>query len=251
MRIAKCLPVVGIAVGFMAGFAGCDFNQAHKAVEADTSTPATVATVGNDTPDPAHVPASYTKHLIDQATKLGEREIARMSAAELIYRNQSFLNESAIKGDVLAPGFGMYLKIYRSFTGFKIKDIYRSESFLYPVAYDIEYDFDLLGTTPRVYSDPKSVELSAADTQFNLIGRYNLTRRYKVDAQGNYTGTLPELPPRANFSTRGLPEEVEEGEALPNRLPAGGFPPGGPKLEPAGRNWPPAPGGTFQTTIPE
>ena len=188
--------------------------------------------------------ASYTDMLIRKAQELAEKELGRMSAAELTYRNTVSFQE--LVGPMFTPGTGNYMKMYRSFNEFTIKDIYRSESFVYPVAVEIEFKYQFLNTQPRSSALPNARALSRADTRFSVVGSYTLTRRYRCDGEGNYTGRLPELPPRPNFYRRGLDQSAEPNSALPNRLPPGG--PAAASLLPMAspmNSLPPAPGGTF------
>lgn len=187
----------------------------------------------------------YTEHLMSKGHELAKRELGRMAAAEMMYRNKVELQE--IDSGLYAPGTGVYLKIYRNFTGYEIEDIYRSESYLYPVAYQIRYTYDLLGTGPAHSSTPDAVKAAEAQNEFSVLGEYSLVRRYRADREGNYVGNLPDLPPRPNFYR---PEEGTEGDepgaALANPMPPGGMmPPGMSPIPPPMQNLSPIPGPTF------
>lgn len=164
--------------------------------------------------------ATYVELLMRKAKELAERELGRMSAAELTYRNTVSFQE--LVGTMFTPGTGNYMKMYRSFNDFSIRDIYRSESFVFPVAVEIQFEYQFLNTQPRPSTLPDAEALSKSDTRFSIAGTYTLTRRYRCDGEGNYTGRLPELPPRPDYYRRGLDQAAEPNAAQPNRLPAGG-----------------------------
>ena len=249
---------VGIAVVFVPILAlGCGAPSEELAAVADAASEAAVEVVSFESRDSSDTDIveyggaeiAYVAHLTERARALGRRELGRMAAAELIYRNSTEFHE--LMGVVFLPGSGVHLKMYRNFTDFSIEDIYRSESYLYPVAFEIRFSYDLLGTPPRSADLPNAAALAQKDLEFSLLGRFSLVRRYRADGDGNYTGNLPALPPRPNFYHRGQLLE-EPNAAQPNRLPPGGPSFSGPGLggqlriiAPPLSNLPPVGGGSF------
>src|SRR5262245_45380293 len=95
-----------------------------------------------DMTDPRLIEDEYAAHLLKKGQELAQRELGRMAAAELTYRNKAEFHQLP-HGDLFADGQGTFVKLYRNFTGYEIEDIYRSESFLYPIAYQIRFSFDM------------------------------------------------------------------------------------------------------------
>lgn len=167
----------------------------------------------------------YAARLEQKARELAELELARMAAAEMIYRNKAVFQKSQVD---LTGGFvaesGAYVKIYRNFKGYHIEDIYQSGSLKYPIAYEIHYDYDVLATTPRGNHLPNAEELAQQDHEYEILRQGTLVRRYRCDTDGNYEGGLPELPPRPDLFELDRELMPESGSALPNLFPAGGPP---------------------------
>lgn len=188
----------------------------------------------------------YVDSLIEKGNALGARELSRMAAAELAYRNQPLF--FAAPSQISSSQTGSFTKMYRNFTSHSIEDIYRSESYLFPVAYQIRFDYDLLTTPVRSSTLSDAAKVSKSDTQFSILEKGHIVRRYKADKDGNYSGALPDLPPRPDLYNRRKNNATEVGAAQPNRLP-----PSGPlemldrlmPISPTLQNLPPVSGRTF------
>ena len=161
--------------------------------------------------------------LLEKAEQLAQREIARMSAAELLYRNTATAHR-IINGD-LGVNVGVHTKIYRAFHDYRITDIVRSDSYLNPVTYEITYVYDILATEPRSFSAPDAEKLARSDAQFKRIANHQITRRYPADDNGEFVGILPELLPRPDFYTRDAQLQESGGALSPTVTSTMGAPP--------------------------
>ena len=149
---------------------------------------------------------AYRDMLLEKANELALSELARLSAAELLYRNTP--TPHRIEMADLAPNIGVYTKIYRSFNDYEITDIARSNSFLHPVSYEITFKYDILATDTRPFSLPNAEQLAGGDAQFSVISSNRMTRTYPARADGEPLGHLPELPPRPDFYKRDIESKV-------------------------------------------
>ena len=156
-----------------------------------------------------------------KAETLAKGELGRMAAVELTYRGKT--EAHAMSDEFLGIDRTTLVKMYRNFTESRVSDIYRSESFLNPVAVEIHFDFEMMGTDPRALETPNAEAEAHKDLRFKVLGKFTLVRRYKCDAQGDYTGELPEILQRPDFYRRETWADLKEpGAALPNMLPPGG-----------------------------
>ncbi len=190
--------------------------------------------------------ASRVAKLTEKAHQLAESEMARMSAAEMIYRNKVQVNETSIPAMILGESLKttVYLKIYRNFTGYEVEDIVFSDSVLYPVTYEIRYEYDVLATTHRGSHLLNANSLSSQDREFKLLRHSSTTQRYRCDRSGSYKGAPAGLLSRPNLFFLG--EELERAtELAPLRVttmmssPPSGPPPG--TLPPSVGSIPPPP----------
>lgn len=156
--------------------------------------------------------ASRIAKLTETASRLAESEMARMSAAEMIYRNKVQYNETILP--VLQTKTGAYLKIYRNFTGYEVEDIVLSDSVLYPITYEIRYDYDVLASTQRGMDLPNAFSLSSQDREFELLRHSSVTQRYRCDWSGDYEGAPSSLLSRPNPFF--LSEKLESDSATPS-----------------------------------
>ncbi len=154
-----------------------------------------------------------------KAVEIAVKEIERLNYAELPFRTQAkFYRNSK---HPIRPESGVSVKMYRVFSDYEVTDIYRSDSLLYPVAYEIVYSYEWL--TTRAHSseffDPEVLAKAQTEVDFSVRGEYELVRRYSCDVDGNYDWSLPALPPRPDFFSVGREMPSEPGSPKPNPLP--------------------------------
>lgn len=158
--------------------------------------------------------------MLEQAESLAAEELARLSAIELLYKNIPQLQMATIP--VEERRIGGWVKSYRKYTGYEINDIYRSDSYLYPIIFEISYQFDQFHTETRDFKNVRSQGISMNDKKFTLLKKDSLIRRYRCDENGVYLKNLPELPPRPSiFVAAYFKQErvAEEFEGIANPLP--------------------------------
>ena len=150
--------------------------------------------------------------LLARAEKLAQSEIARLAAEALVYRSNAELHETRLP--VIGSKVGVYVKMYREFTGYEVVDIVRSNSVLYPVEIAIRFDFDVLATEVRGSGEPDAQRHAQADYRFRVFRQDSVRRRYRCDLEGNPVDILPELP-RLKFygdvSTINVPSPSDRG----------------------------------------
>ena len=130
--------------------------------------------------------------LLERAEELAQSEIARLAAEALVYRSLATLHETRLP--VIGSKVGVYLKIYREFTGYEVVDLVRSNSVLYPIDIVIRFDFDVLTTEVRGMSEPDAQKHAQADYRFRVFRQDSITQRYHCDSEGNTVDALPKLP---------------------------------------------------------
>ena len=159
---------------------------------------------------PAVGDRAFVAMLKEKAAALAQAEMAKYNALDELYKDK--VEFSSLSIPVIGSSSGAYLKQYRRFEGFEIKDIYyRPESLLYPIVFEISFDYETFATDVVHATTPDAAEAAKAMTQFNSYGRYALTRRFRCDMNGNYVGSLPPRPPIPNFFSRQSPVEEKEG----------------------------------------
>ncbi|PCJ56197.1 MAG: hypothetical protein COA73_12620 [Candidatus Hydrogenedentota bacterium] len=172
------------------------------------------------------VPASlfnttdFREMLLGKANDLAERELARIMAAELLYRNvPEYFEPYHIGRQQIIP---VWVKQYRHFQSYEIADIYRSDSYLYPMVYEIHYIYDYMHTPPRSMSGEKNPKETATnDKDFKISNSSYLIRRYRCDANGDYIGDLPEFAPRPKYEFYPTDDRIPEiNEGIPNPIPS-------------------------------
>lgn len=215
------------AIVCCAALAACD-RPNLVAVDPAHSSPAVEVGAAPPSIDRDSADDRYREMLIEKANHLARREIARMSAAELLYRNAPTTHR-IVSAD-LGPNIGVHTKIYRAFNNYEITDIVRSDSYLNPVTYEITYTYDLLATEPRSLSTPDAEKLVRSDAQFKVLASKRMTRRYSANYDGDFEGGLPGLPPRPDFYTLDADSGVGPASAPMPAAPMGvaGMPPGAP-----------------------
>lgn len=138
--------------------------------------------------------------LLEKAHALAELELARLSAAEMIYRNKVwghvYTNEDNGNRNEIV------MKYYRNFLRTEVVDVKRTDSLLYPVEFIIRYDFDYLGTQGENanYSTLAQVANNVKkDNAFQVIASDSLVRQYRCDGNAECDTIVPDLLPRPNF----------------------------------------------------
>lgn len=152
--------------------------------------------------------AEYAGYLKGEAAKLAESELARLSAIELVYRNELYYHSFNIPG-TYSKG-GAYVKMYRQFTEYAIIDITHPISLLHPIFVTIEFNYDIIATDPILVD---SEDMEAAQTARNrgnpVYFRSGSVRRfYRCDEMGVPESPLPAPPKRPNYWDQGRSQSV-------------------------------------------
>lgn len=147
---------------------------------------------------------------LSKARALAEGELARLSAAEMMYRNRVFLHSYSY------PSAGLqsfaYTKRYREFKDFEIVDIVKSESLLRPYRISIRYNFDIVGTDGVHVTrlNPKAAQLAAQDHRFRRFRSDSIVLDYDCDQDGEpLSAALPNLA-RPNYFEVGKKDVMGE-----------------------------------------
>lgn len=170
--------------------------------------------------------------LVDQlkakAKALAERELGRMAATEMLYRN--VVESQTPAYDQLPSSLGAWVKIYRNFEGYEVKDIIRSDSYLSPIEYEIEYRYTIMSTRPVMSLGAEGAQSAIKNSFFDPVADRTVVYTYKCDAWGNAVGDLPKLLDRVNYYTRDNKWGTKKIEGTnptspwpPQGIPAGGF----------------------------
>lgn len=168
----------------------------------------------------------YVSMLGRTCVALAEAEVKRMNEIELMYKDELklYINE----GHPFRADAGIYMKWYRHFTGYRIVDIIRGDSFLKPIIYEIEFVYDFYRTPLHstmdedAFRDIQPLDLALAETEYSNHGEFLLIRRYSADVSGNVIGDLPEIGPRDMYPYPGSPPVLQgwsprDGRAAPNQ----------------------------------
>lgn len=168
----------------------------------------------------------YVSMLGKACVTLAESEVKRMNQIELTYKDELklYINE----GHPFRADAGIYMKWYRHFTGYRIVDIIRGDSFLRPIIYEIEFAFDFYRTNIHstmdedTFRDIQPLDLAMAETEYAKYGEFLLIRRYAADATGKVVHDLPEMGPREMYPYPGSPPVVQgwsprDGRSAPNQ----------------------------------
>ncbi len=184
-RVSICYVLVLFGFALIGCEAPLDYADSGESKSADGRT-----ADGSALPDESTLKA--------WAQELGESELRKLAAAEMIYRNAVF--EHLLEGDLSVSC--TYMKLYRQFREFEVVDIARSESILRPVRYTIRYDYDLLGTSTEHQSRVRDLSLAreaASDMYFSKITEDSLTRTYDSDGIGRPVNNYPPQLERPNY----------------------------------------------------
>ena len=138
--------------------------------------------------------------LIEKANALGKSEIARLAAAEMIYRNKVYIHAFQLDGSSGQP-IRLFMKLYRQFTGYEVVDIERSSSVLRPLKISIRFNYDRIGTRD-VKGNTGDTELRSqveADVAFITHDSESIVREYPCNAQGEVVKLPSPVLDRPNF----------------------------------------------------
>lgn len=126
--------------------------------------------------------------LMNKAGKVAMAELERFNATQEVYKDKVGLHMTPF--NPLAEESGMFLKTYQTYDSYEVIDLLRTESFLYPVEYVIQYTYSFYHTLPHHTTelnqfldiDPK--RLAEAETEFTKDGDHTFARRYLADRDG-------------------------------------------------------------------
>jgi hypothetical protein len=145
------------------------------------------------------------------AGKIASSEMAKFNALELQDKDKVVFSSIGTILPEMDYGTGIYMKRYRKFTRYELKDIVKSDSMVAPYILVIDYTYDFMMTPPKAAKSPtdKAAEDAAAkETEFAPTTEH-LVRRYHCDPNGNFVGKISDLPPPENFySHGGVPPET-------------------------------------------
>lgn len=157
----------------------------------------------DDPVDVWHADASFVRSLQERALELATVELKSMAAAEKQYKN--VVAHYVMLGHPVLPGTTHFYKWYRAYSHAEVRDIYRSNSLIHPVVYEVDYYFEFMRTPIRStldhYGKPASIPRTEAqgDTEFENMGRFAVRRRYKADAYGNVKTEFDPVASRESF----------------------------------------------------
>lgn len=138
--------------------------------------------------------------LAQKAEALAKADLAKMAAAEMVYRNHVFIHVFQLQAGTNVPTY-LFMKLYRSFSGYEVVDIEKTSSVLRPIKFTIRYDADRIGTRDIKASKENQEALQQAerDKAFMARDKESITRQYYCDAQGNVIEAPSPILPRPNF----------------------------------------------------
>ena len=156
---------------------------------------------------------AYVEMLKEKACALAEAEIVKFNEIEQQYRDEVEFHEFM----TVAPT-RLFQKSYREFRDYELTDIYRSDSYLTPVVYEIKYSFDYYTTPQRhIEGDEEGAKKTCQDDQgFKLYTSNSLVRRYRCNAEGEYDGKLADLPAAEELF---IEKQKDPDEPGPNAMP--------------------------------
>ncbi len=138
--------------------------------------------------------------LIEKATALAEGEIARLAAAEMVYRNKVMIHAFLLEGSAGGPTL-LYMKLYRRFTGFELVNVERSPSVITPLKVLIRFNYDRVGTR-EVNGTSGDAELRGrveSDVAFVVHDQESIIREYPCTAKGDVIKLPTPILDRPNF----------------------------------------------------
>ena len=161
--------------------------------------------------------------LVQKAEALAKSDMAKMAAAEMVYRNHVYLHVFQLQVGTNVPTY-LFMKLYRRFTGYEVIDVERTNSVLRPIKFTIRFDCERVGTR-EINGAKESVESlreAESDNAFMVRDTESLTRVYYCDAQGEVVESPSPILARPNFWTKDGKDPFGATSVLdPYNLPAG------------------------------
>jgi hypothetical protein len=138
--------------------------------------------------------------LLAKAQALAKSDMARMAAAEMVYRNKVFIHSLDLPNATIGST-NLYMKLYRRFTGYQVVDIEKTNSVLRPIKFVIRYTVERVGTRElrgRV-GDSTPLEQAEHDGAFLVRDRDTVLREYFCNGQGEVLEMPSPILERPNF----------------------------------------------------
>lgn len=138
--------------------------------------------------------------LVQKAEALAKSDIAKMAAAEMVYRNHVFIHGIEPTGGQFVPTY-VFMKMYRRFTGYEVMEVEKTSSVLRPIKFTIRFDCERVATRSikALKESVESLREAESDSAFGVLDTEAIVRTYYCDAQGNLMDGPPPVLPRPNF----------------------------------------------------
>lgn len=151
----------------------------------------------------------YGNDLFEKADALAKQELVRFNAIEIIYRDMPEIH--TFRSPATRIQESGWVKVYRRFNSYTIEDVKRSDSLIHPVVYEINYHFDVYGTSFRNTKIENA--FTATENSSKYVNRYDgvLERQYYCNEDGIPIDPVYPVPSRAMFFEGDyLDETIEE-----------------------------------------
>jgi hypothetical protein len=152
-----------------------------------------------------------------KAETLARQQMVRFNAIELIYRNMP--EKHSVRSPATLVKESGWVKVYRRFSSYTVKDIRRSESLLHPIIYDVEFSYDVFGTRFRNMKEKNALPATQLDNSFAVQYSDTLHHAYQCDEFGNLLEKVPAFPKRPNYFQGDHMNEMIEGHPLATAAP--------------------------------
>ena len=141
---------------------------------------------------------SMASRIRDEGAAFAQAEMARLNAAEGVYRETVQRHESDASG-AHAPS-SVVVKLYRNYTAGEIAELLGPASESGELRLQIRFDYDLLSTRPRDTDDTGSAEAARADGKFSLLRHGSLVQEYAYRLGSDFDSMpLPPIPSRPKY----------------------------------------------------
>jgi hypothetical protein len=155
--------------------------------------------------------SEYAERLKEKAFIIGQNELARFNAADLLYKNIPALH--SIQIPIMMTYNHVWAKTYRRFTDFAVSDVRRSESLISPISFLITFQYDQFSTEGHGTELGNAKELAMADSSFTLRFSDSFTRDYVCNDEGVLLDLIPPLPKRPDFFQEEYNDEAQLGSS--------------------------------------